>query len=79
MLVVGGKEVETGTVSYRDRIDGDQGALPLDEAVRPAPRPRPRPGPSARSRAPPTPVADLEESSPRETRLLTGTAIGVIL
>jgi len=33
MLVVGGKEVETGTVSYRDRIDGDQGALPLNEAV----------------------------------------------
>ena len=34
MLVVGGKEVETGTVSYRDRIDGDLGALPLDEVVR---------------------------------------------
>ncbi len=34
MLVVGGKEVETGTVSYRDRIDGDRGAVPLDEAVR---------------------------------------------
>jgi len=33
MLVVGGKEVETGTVSYRDRIDGDRGALPLNEAV----------------------------------------------
>jgi threonyl-tRNA synthetase len=34
MLVVGGKEVETGTVSYRDRIDGDLGAVPLDEVVR---------------------------------------------
>ena len=34
MLVVGGKEVETGTVSYRDRIDGDLGALPINEAVR---------------------------------------------
>ena len=34
MLVVGGKEVETGTVSYRDRLDGDLGAVPLDEAVR---------------------------------------------
>ncbi len=34
MLVVGGKEVETGTVSYRDRIDGDQGSMSLDEAIR---------------------------------------------
>jgi threonyl-tRNA synthetase len=34
MLVVGAKEVETGTVSYRDRLDGDQGALSLDDAVR---------------------------------------------
>ena len=34
MLVVGAKEVETGTVSYRDRIDGDLGALGLDEAIR---------------------------------------------
>ncbi|MFO0952545.1 MAG: threonine--tRNA ligase [Isosphaeraceae bacterium] len=33
MLVVGGKESETGTVSYRDRHDGDKGALPLAEAV----------------------------------------------
>ncbi|MFO0909342.1 MAG: threonine--tRNA ligase [Isosphaeraceae bacterium] len=33
MLVVGAKEVESGTVSYRDRHDGDQGALPLAEAV----------------------------------------------
>ena len=34
MLVVGAKEVETGTVSYRDRLDGDVGAMRLDEAVR---------------------------------------------
>ncbi len=34
MLVVGGKEAETGTVSYRDRLDGDLGALSLDEAIR---------------------------------------------
>ena len=33
MLVVGAKEAETGSVSYRDRIDGDLGALPLAEAV----------------------------------------------
>jgi threonyl-tRNA synthetase len=34
MFVVGAKEVETGTVSYRDRLDGDLGAVTLDEAVR---------------------------------------------
>ena len=33
MLVVGGKEAEGQTVSYRDRIDGDRGALPLNQAV----------------------------------------------
>ena len=33
MLVVGGKEAENQTVSYRDRIDGDRGAMPLDQAV----------------------------------------------
>ncbi len=33
MLVVGGKEAEGETVSYRDRIDGDRGAMGLKEAV----------------------------------------------
>jgi threonyl-tRNA synthetase len=33
MLVVGGKEAETATVSYRDRLDGDRGSMPLAEAV----------------------------------------------
>ena len=33
MLVVGAKEAESETVSYRDRIDGDRGAMPLSEAV----------------------------------------------
>ena len=33
MLVVGGKEVEAGTVSYRDRVDGDRGSIGLAEAV----------------------------------------------
>jgi threonyl-tRNA synthetase len=33
MLVVGAKEAETETVSYRDRVDGDRGAMPLAEAV----------------------------------------------
>ncbi|WP_435015506.1 threonine--tRNA ligase [Tundrisphaera sp. TA3] len=33
MLVVGGKEAEARLVSYRDRVDGDRGALPLAEAI----------------------------------------------
>jgi threonyl-tRNA synthetase len=33
MLVVGAKEAEAQTVSYRDRTEGDLGALPLAEAV----------------------------------------------
>jgi len=33
MLVVGGKEAESQSVSYRDRLDGDRGALPLTQAV----------------------------------------------
>jgi threonyl-tRNA synthetase len=33
MLVVGAKEAEAGTVSLRDRVDGDLGAIPLAEAV----------------------------------------------
>jgi threonyl-tRNA synthetase len=33
MLVVGQKEADTHTVSYRDRTEGDKGAMPLDVAV----------------------------------------------
>ena len=33
MLIVGGRDVENGTVSVRDRIDGDLGAMPIDEAL----------------------------------------------
>jgi threonyl-tRNA synthetase len=33
MLVVGAKEAEAGTISYRDRHDGDLGAMPLAEAI----------------------------------------------
>jgi threonyl-tRNA synthetase len=33
MLVVGEKEVASGTVALRDRVAGDLGALPLDEAI----------------------------------------------
>lgn len=33
MLVVGAKEAETESVAYRDRSEGDLGALPLAEAL----------------------------------------------
>jgi threonyl-tRNA synthetase len=33
MLVVGQKEAETGQVSYRDRVDGDLGAMPFEAAL----------------------------------------------
>jgi threonyl-tRNA synthetase len=33
MLVVGAKEAENEAVSYRDRVDGDLGAMPLAEAL----------------------------------------------
>jgi len=33
MLIVGPRDAENGTVSVRDRIDGDLGALPIDDAV----------------------------------------------
>ena len=33
MFVVGPRDAEQGTVSVRDRIDGDRGAMPIDEAL----------------------------------------------
>ena len=33
MLVVGPKEAEQNAVALRDRIDGDLGAMPIDEAI----------------------------------------------
>ncbi len=33
MLVVGGRDQENGTVSLRDRIEGELGALPINEAI----------------------------------------------
>ena len=33
MLVVGEKEQAAGTVAVRDRVDGDLGAMPVEEAV----------------------------------------------
>lgn len=33
MLVVGPRDAESGTVSIRDRVDGDKGAVSIDEAI----------------------------------------------
>jgi threonyl-tRNA synthetase len=33
MLVVGPRDAESGTVSVRDRLEGDLGAMPLDQAL----------------------------------------------
>ena len=33
MFVVGPRDAENGTVSVRDRLDGDQGAMSIDEAI----------------------------------------------
>ena len=33
MLVVGGREAESGTVALRDRLKGDLGSVPVDEAI----------------------------------------------
>ena len=33
MLIVGGREMETDSVSVRDRIEGDLGSMPVAEAV----------------------------------------------
>ena len=33
MLVVGPRDAESGTVSIRDRVDGDLGALPVEDAI----------------------------------------------
>ena len=34
MMIVGPRDAEHGTVSLRDRIDGDLGALPIDDAIK---------------------------------------------
>ena len=33
LLIVGPRDAENGTVSVRDRYDGDLGAMPFDEAI----------------------------------------------
>ena len=66
MLVVGAKEAESQAVSYRDRLDGDLGAMPLDEALaRLKAEAESRRGPQA---APPPPaVPTVEEEAEDHT------------
>ena len=65
MLVVGAKEAENQTVSYRDRVDGDQGAMPLADALA---RLRPSaPAARAASGAPPPAAVPVEEESEDHT------------
>ena len=33
MFVIGGREMDSGSVAVRDRIEGDLGSLPLDQAI----------------------------------------------
>ena len=33
MLIVGGKEIETGSVAVRSRKDGERGAIPVDQFI----------------------------------------------
>ena len=33
MMIVGPRDAENGTVSIRDRIDGDLGAIPVEKAI----------------------------------------------
>jgi len=33
MLIVGPRDAENGTVSVRDRVEGDLGAMPLAQAI----------------------------------------------
>ncbi len=33
MVLRGPRDAESGTVSVRDRIDGDLGAMPIDQAI----------------------------------------------
>jgi threonyl-tRNA synthetase len=65
MLVVGVKEAENQAVSYRDRVDGDQGAMPLDEALtRLAAE---RDSRKSRQVAPPPPAPTVEEEGEDHT------------
>jgi threonyl-tRNA synthetase len=61
MLVVGAKEAEQQSVSYRDRTAGDSGAMPLDEALKRLREERATR--QTRQPAPPAPAPPAEEES----------------
>jgi threonyl-tRNA synthetase len=65
MLVVGVKEAENQAVSYRDRVDGDQGAMPLDEAL--TRLVAERDSRKSRQVAPPPPAPTVEEEGEDHT------------
>ena len=51
MFVVGPRDAESGTVSVRDRLEGDLGAMPIDAGHQPAARTKSSPAESARRTA----------------------------
>jgi threonyl-tRNA synthetase len=65
MLVVGVKEAENQAVSFRDRVDGDQGAIPLDEAL--VRLESERDSRRSRQAPPPPPVPAAEEEGEKHT------------
>jgi threonyl-tRNA synthetase len=65
MLVVGAKEAENGAVSYRDRLDGDQGAMALEEAL--ARLESERASRQSRQTAPPPAALPVEEEGEDHT------------
>ncbi len=65
MLVVGAKEAENGAVSYRDRLDGDQGAMAIEEAL--ARLESERASRQSRQTAPPPAALPVEEEGEDHT------------
>jgi threonyl-tRNA synthetase len=65
MLVVGAKEAENETVSFRDRLDGDQGAIPLSQAIERLSAERA--SRQSRQTAPPAPAVAVEDAAEDHT------------
>jgi threonyl-tRNA synthetase len=65
MLVVGAKEAETETVSFRDRVDGDSGATPLSQAIERLAAERA--SRKTRQTAPPAPAVSVEDAKEDHT------------
>jgi threonyl-tRNA synthetase len=65
MLVVGAKEAESEAVSYRDRTDGDQGAMPLLRAIDRLLAERS--SRQSRQTAPPAPAVAVEDAAEDHT------------